>query len=200
LKFAARTKCIIDATTAELTEITLQEGVDTYDLDEKVRGILNARLIMSDGILELEPSSDYHQFSGRESHINVAPHTRPTVAGLPSFFAYDETNRIKVYPAPRLEDAGLTLKLRVQRLPLVEFALDEQGEPLDLSPEIPSEYHLELVEWAAYRALCNHDTEGENLPKATAHRNSFERAVIDCREEVRRKMTPPATFGGRAPN
>lgn len=199
-RFASKTKCIVDATTPDVTEIQLVAGQDSYELNESVLGVLNARLLLLDGHVELEPTSDYHQSSKRSNHVNISPSIIPTALGIPLFFSYDEARRIKVYPTPRVEDEGLILKLRVQRLPLVEFALDAQGDPLDIAPEIPAEYHLELCEWAAYRALRNHDTDGENLPKATTHRNSFERAVLDCREESRRRMIPPATFGGSAPN
>lgn len=199
-RFASKTKCIVDATTPEITEIVLAAGQSSYEMDESVLHVLNARLLLLEGHVELDPTSDYHQSSKRSDHVNIAPRVIPTSQGIPLFYSYDETHRIKVYPTPRDEDAGLVLKLRVQRLPLVEFALDEAGDALDVAPEIPAEYHLELCEWAAYRALRNHDTDGENLPKATTHRNSFERAVADCREETRRKLIPPATFGGSAPN
>lgn len=37
------------------------------------------------------------------------------------------------------------------------------------SPEIPEEYHFDLIDWIAHLVLSNHDKEAENLVKAREH-------------------------------
>ncbi len=67
--------------------------------------------------------------------------------------------------------------------PVIKFSLDD----LDAHPEIPEDYHLDLPEWGAWRALRNWDIDGEDRAKAEAHQKRFNDAIMECKRDTLRK-------------
>jgi hypothetical protein len=61
-------------------------------------------------------------------------------------------------------------------------------------PEIPRQWHLDLCEWAAWRALRNHDNDLENLQKASAHKKAFEDVVELLGREAKRLLMQNMQF------
>ena len=74
--------------------------------------------------------------------------------------------------------AGLTLSLRVHRRSKVSLKTAE--------PEVPEEFHLALVEYAAYKAFGNHDKELQDPIKAREHYENFRQYVKDGSRAYRR--------------
>jgi hypothetical protein len=81
--------------------------------------------------------------------------------------------------------------LRVSRLPLVPFT----NKTISLASELPEDWQLDMLEWAAWRALRNWDLDAEDRKKADQHKTRFDDAVKECRHEVEiRKMHAPPTW------
>jgi hypothetical protein len=100
---------------------------------------------------------------------------------------------MRVWPTPSADEEGLVLNLRVARLPLVTFTADKLREVC----ELPEEHQLDMLEWAAYRALRNSDIDGHS-DAAGKHEKRFDDAVQEILKDIRRKMHAPIAwqFGG----
>lgn len=76
--------------------------------------------------------------------------------------------------------AGLVLTLRVHRRSKIAYTT--AGAAL----EIPEEFHLGVVEYAAYKAFGDHDRELQDPVKAASHYASFKSYVRDGARSYRR--------------
>jgi hypothetical protein len=59
-------------------------------------------------------------------------------------------------------------RLITSRLPLKPMKLIED------SPEIPSQYHMDLIDWVLYRAYRKNDSQSDSATKAADHLSKFE--------------------------
>jgi hypothetical protein len=199
--FARRTLSLRDASTPEVTQVTLVAGVSLYELHPSVLCVLSAR-----------PSDTAYDLSrvGRSLLSTLVPTSQPYfdsnavegwTPGRPRAFATDETLSIdsagavtlQVWPTPSADEEGLVLNLRVARLPLVEFTVNKPKDEC----ELPSEHQLDMLEWAAFRALRNSDIDGHS-DAASKHEKRFDDAVKEVLKDLRRKMFAPMAwqFGG----
>lgn len=188
-RFARRTLCLSDNSTAAVTQIALSSGVAAYTTDVRVLMVLSAILdgrdyplkpATHDGLAGSETAS-----TGMGHRFNIMP------PGEPRYFATDEADRtIRVYPAPSDEFDGTNLLLRVCRLPLLPIDANNLSAEL----EMVEDYHLDLAEWAAYRALRNHDADAENLAKAEQHKSRFEDAIAEAKSDARKRKFSPTQF------
>lgn len=187
-KFASHTLLIRDAATPAVTQVTLSQGVSTYALDPRVLSVLSARVGNSRWELK-QVSHDVPQ--GMLISSGGPPVKFELLADAePSMFWTGETAQsITVYPAPSSEFDGVTMYLRVARLPLNPLANNPTSLAAQL--EMPNKYHLDIAEWAAYRALRNHDVDGENMSKAERHKIRFDEAVEEARNDIRRQTATP---------
>ena len=87
-------------------------------------------------------------------------------------------------------DGRQIIQMRVARMPKAVLTVDD----LEAELEVDEDYHLVILEWAAYRALRNHDTDVENIGKATSHKNRFNEVVAEAEEDSRRAMFAPVEF------
>ena len=188
-RFARRTLLIRDSTTPEYTQITLATGVDTYTVHPDVLAVVTARL--AGRAYDLKKTT-HDSLVGAVNNIDMA-----LVSGVaapaqePRWFNMDEeSHTLRVYPTVGEQYDGVVVHLRVARMPKDRLTPDN----LDLVPEISEDYHLDILEWAAYRALRNHDVDVENIGKATSHKNRFAEAVEEAKEESRRKRFAPVEF------
>jgi hypothetical protein len=83
--------------------------------------------------------------------------------GYPTYFLNEPPNTLTFVLAPSVVD---TAHLVVSRLPLVSFTLQT-------SPEIETEYHEGLLDWAAHLAFMKPDTETLNLNLAKLYEDAF---------------------------
>lgn len=192
----------MDSTTPEVTQIVLEEGEPLYELHESVLEVRAVKLSGVHANRRLKKVTSYEVEDGSDAYMFSVPSGWYTQKGLvQAYTTDDEPNAIRVFPVPDENMHGMVMRLKVVRLPITELVVPVEGdESTDRVPEIPSAYHLDLCEWAAYRALRNHDVEAEDIPKATTHRNQWERVVSKVRRRMRRKRMIPVTFGGKAPN
>lgn len=188
-RFAARTLCLRDESTPEICRVALVEGQDSYPLDKRVIAVYG---VTTDRRLSIHRTTYAYMTGGGSADQSLSSAAwLHADAGCPRFFYTDrESGRIGIYPAPNADYAGHTLLLRVARLPKEELV----AEKINAEPEIPAEYHLDLLEWAAWRALRNHDQELENLQKASAHKKAFEDTVRELSLKAKRLLLQDVQF------
>jgi hypothetical protein len=192
---------IRDATTAGVVDVVLADGVTQYTLHPSVVAVISAKFSTDAGDLTRAGHSAFTMYQAPDplffdpAQISVLP------PGKPLAFSTDEqfdavsgktgVVSLRVYPAPDATYAGATIKLRVVRKPLVPLSVTD----LTLSPEVPEDYHLGMLDWAAYRALRNIDSDAGSLEKAEAYRAAFEEMVKQARNDTMRKMFTPQQWG-----
>lgn len=183
-RFCRLTLSLTDSTSS-LTEIELETGVPTYALDKSVLGVISARLAgaptdlarTGHGVLDTPFRTDDSLFFD----INILAALPP---GKPMACATDEDDKtFRVYPTPSADYAGQIINLRLIRMPLEKLSLDLP----DAEPEIREEWQLGMLDWAAYKALANHDVDAESLARAASRKAAFEEWVADAQREARRR-------------
>lgn len=205
-RFARRTMCLRDGTTPECCEVTLETGVTDYALHPSVLAVMSLR------------NEDSEQDTPRSKHSLISgaqrPDTEPygswsvnaaAITGMPQTWDTDEqldpdgnsrlqVVHLRVYPKPSAAENGKRVFIRVVRLPLVPLVVSQ----LSAHPEVPEDYHLDLLEWVAYRALRNWDVDGEDRAKSKDHKARFEEAITEATQEAKRKLFAPHIwqFGG----
>jgi hypothetical protein len=120
-------------------------------------------------------------------------------SGEPMAYLEEENNELIVVPIP--EDPNV-LSLTVVRLPAADMTL--LASPSNVSPEIPAEYHLDLMDWVCHLAYLIDDNDTQDLNKAKLYEDSFTQKFgprPSARMERIRKRYPrelkarPQTFG-----
>ena len=196
-RFARRSFCLRDDTTPEVTQVTLSSGVSIYQLHESVLRVQSAR--HQDATTDLIRITHSVNFVVVNDAVEFQDGVTSLANNIPVRFATDEglqlddqhQVRLLVDPVPDSSQAGKIIYLRVIRLPIDDLTLDAT----DAAPEIPEDWHLDMLEWAAYRALRNWDLDAEDRRKAEQHKSRFEEAVIECRKEVEQeKMFEPVLW------
>src|SRR6476646_8395560 len=91
---------------------------------------------------------------------------------------------VSVYPVPGADENDKYLYLRVIRLPMVSYEI----RCLDKESEIPEDYQLDVLEWAAYRAQRGFDADAGAPTSADAHKKAFDDAVAKAIKEMKQKM------------
>jgi hypothetical protein len=189
VKFAVNTLCIRDESTPAVTRVALATGVESYDLDPRVVAIFGARI----GATHLRRTT-YSGMLGTSDRAHSRPIEDWGRRATPMWFYTDrESGRMGVYPAPDDSLDGYELILRVARKPLEPLTAAD----LKAVPEIPEEYHLDVLEWAAWRALRNHDADLESMSKASAHKKRFNETVEELSRQAKRLLAQDVQF---APN
>ena len=196
-RFARKTLSLRDASTPEVTEVTLATGVSSYVLHRSVLAVISARYstetidlgrVGRARIME-QPMYDPPWFDS-STVSSLAP-------GKPLAFYTDETLDVDskgavtltVYPTPGADQDGTTVYLRTARLPLEEFTVNK----MKAECELQDEYHLDMLEWAAYRATRNSDIDGHSSA-SERHEKRFNDAVSEVLKDVRKKMMPPVRW------
>lgn len=188
-RFARQTLLLRDATTPALVEVTLVAGQASYALSPKVVAVLSAKVASKGYPMK---RTTHENLNAGDINSTAPPPTGAAVQpGEPFFFTTDEAVRtLTVYPPPSDEFDGELVQLRVCRLPLKAITEDT----LDAELELPADYHLDIAEWAAYRAYRNHDVDAESMTKAERHKARFTEAVGEAKQEAKRQMFAPLQF------
>jgi len=191
-RMARQTECLLDRSTPEITRLFIVPDLDTYPLDKRIIRVHRARVA---GKI-LKETSTSHEEDGSSSVREDLPRARSNPNYIARYSMDEGADTLRVFPMPTSDHDGQLMELLVSRLPAKPLT---NSKP-DREPEVPIDFHLDLVEWAAYRALRNHDVDSENIQKANIHRAAFQRAVDELRRQIRRKHAAPAVFGGRVHN
>lgn len=198
-RFARRALCLRDSTTKEATQITLVPGQAVYKASASVLRVTSAR--HQDSEVDLVRSTHLEQFTFMNPATDRIDYTGRGQGGKPQRFATDEglevgdEHQVQILfdPVPNDDQVGKLVYLRVIRLPLGDMT------SVNAEPEIPADWHLDMLEWAAWRALRNWDVDAEANEKAQRHRARFDEAIAECLKEVQqKKMFEPVMwkFGG----
>lgn len=199
-KFAAGTLCLRDSRTAATCDITLVAGESEYALDRRVIACYAA---IYDGNISLGRTSHATRFGARGDITPKSAVREPQGVGEPRLFYTDrDTGYIGFYPSPGADQAGGIVRLQVARRPLVPLSTAN----MNAEPEIPEEYHLDLLEWAVWRALRNHDADIDGDPsnisvvmaRANMHKKRFEDAMAECKRKIKYLNTQHVDFGVNA--
>lgn len=201
-RFCRRGLVLRDGSTDEVTLVTLRAGVIEYPLHESVLGVLSARRSSQQVDLTRVGHAALSGFRGlSESWVDPTDmHALPP--GPPIAYLTDETLSsrdsdtmvqpvLRVYPVPSADQEGQTLRLRVVRKPLERLSLSA----LTASPEIAEDYHIPMLDWAAYLALRIVDDDAGAPRRAAEFAASFEQHVRDARVETMRKLFAPMGHG-----
>lgn len=127
--------------------------------------------------------------TGDKYYDDSSEFTDPT--GSPAAWQTDrETGHVTIYPTPTSAENGDILTLRVWRYSLYDLAgngaVPESGPTPLAEPEIPSRFQRACIEWAAFKALSNHDEELQDKLKASDHRANYNQYVYDGKLALRR--------------
>lgn len=203
-KFAKETHILRDNTSPLLTQVVLKTGVTNYELHCAVFEVISARYDTEQVDLH---RSGHHEIRTSEKTdtfdlFTVSNQSEET--GKPRAFFTDDGSTFKtaeqgvvfsVYPTPTADEDGKKIYLRVHRTPLRSYSEEKMESSMC---EFPIEYQLDVLSWAAYRALEGLDADkGAALP-AEKHRVSFESAVADAKRKRNRQMHAPMriAYGG----
>jgi hypothetical protein len=200
-KFAIKGLVIRDSTTPEVVNVTLEEGTTEYTLHPSILAVLSAKI---DG---------YQSDLVRVGHSALAAYTSPNsvlwdpnmefmAPGSPLAFTTDEqvvedddstvsAVSMRIFPEPDADADGTVIKLRVVRKPLDELTVNN----LSAVPEIPIDYHRDMLDYAASLALRIVDTDAGNEARADKFLQRFEGNVAEARKMVMRKLFTPQGWG-----
>jgi hypothetical protein len=197
-RFCRRTLLLRDGSTPQFTQINIREGQTLYELDPVVLAVLSARYEDDENDLPRAAHED----------LNTMPYTDPLLwdvnmlstsqPGRPRAFTTDESvtagsqtlTHVRVYPTPTSLETGKTLYLRVARLPAEMITLSN----LCNEPEVSEDYHLDILNWAAFRALSNHDVDGDSKDRAATFKAAFEAVLEEAEQEAKRRMFSTTRF------
>lgn len=172
--FCRKAWAIEDDTTTACCQITLVAGQERYPLHKSVMRVLSVTPADTDiplsnisfGLIAPQP------IYALPDYYAVPPQPFVEQAGRPGWYTTDEATRIlRIRPAPDADAVStiVTLNLRVARLPIVPLNV----ETPQLSPEIPEEYHLDLCDYAAGRALMQANVDSDAKAEGRAFVGEF---------------------------
>ncbi len=202
-KFAREGLVIRDGSTAAATQITMVANTGEYAMHESVLAVLSGKFTTDDADLRRVGHHDLniylpdHYPYWDPSTYQALPAGKPLAFSTDERQAVDDSNRsmtkgvLRVYPKPSSTYAGSVLQLRVVRLPirrLTECKLNER-------PELPEDYHLDMLDWAAHIALRIQDVDAGFRAASQEFAASFNMKVREARRQVMRKLFAPVGHG-----
>lgn len=143
---------------------------------ERRRGIVDGPFFDINNIASLNPGKPL-AFDTDEYNVESGGSSGGVVAHL--------------YPRPSADYAGAVMQMRVARMPAARLT----GADLDAVPEIPEDYHLDMLDYAAYLALRIVDHELGDPARAAEFQQQFDRHVEEARTEIMRKTFAPMLWG-----
>lgn len=208
-RLARQTLIIRDGTTPQCCQIALvapapdpAAGQIEYPMDPSVMAVLSARFTGDTTDLARAGHSAFDTYHEPDPRFFDPSQLAARQPGKPLAFATDEyltadvngsigVPNFRVYPAPINDYNGQVINLRVVRLPINRFSLKD----LAVYPEVPEDYHMLMLDWAAYLALRIVDADGADPARAKEFEDHFEAQCLKIRREVMRKLFTPALWG-----
>lgn len=197
-RFAVQGLVLRDSATPEVTQIRLVAGQTTYPLHEAVIAVLSANTNgnVSDltrvghallGVYR-SPSDTWVDPDGFTALPPGATLAFSTDEGL-SDRDTDSLSQIimRVYPTPGADQDGDLVRLRVVRKPIEKLTVNTLG----MSPELPEDHHIEMLDYAAYLALRIVDQDAGSPNRAADFKATFEESVKEARKLAMRKLFTP---------
>jgi hypothetical protein len=201
-RFARESLILRDGVTPQCCQIKTVAGQTTYALDKSVIAVLSLRMVGDNADLPRAGHSDFDTYREPDTrYFNTAQfYNMPPGKAL----AYDtdetmlEDDRgtwagvsLRLYPGIAVPYGGIVGNMRVIRLPLNELTIDN----LDAIPEVPEDYHLDMLDWAAYLALRIVDLDEGQPDRSKDFKTTFEEHIVTAQKNQKRKIQPRAQWG-----
>jgi len=145
-----RQNILFDDSTDEYTKLVLVDGQSTYALSPKVTKL---EAVIFDNTLVAHKSK--HEIE----RLNPKWRSLSGMTGKAIEYVI-RGSTIRFIPSPNIDDAGLAVNLEVYRLP--DVALDG----LASEPEIPEEFHRDLIYWVLHEAYKKQDSDMFNQERS----------------------------------
>lgn len=152
-----RANLIFDDTNAQYTQITLVSGQSSYDIDPKVTVVDKVRF---DGNVILKKTKD------ELDDIQSTWRTDTGLTGKTVFYVISG-KKLRFNYIPDADDDGKIVYLDVYRLPEDDITSDAQ------EPEIPTEYHRDLIWWVLYECYSKRNVDGFDMSKSNEYLSWF---------------------------
>ena len=193
---------IRDGTTTSCTQVTLVTGQTQYTLHKAVIGVLSARLTTDVADLARAGHNGLDTYRQPDTYFFDPSQLSTLVPGKPLAYTTDEylvndasgssgVVSLRIYPEPTATYNGQTIRLRVVRMPIYRLI----DKLLTDSPEVPEDFHIPMLDWAAHLALRIVDLDAGVPQRAAEFRQSFEVMVQEARTNSMRKLFAPAIWG-----
>ena len=152
-----RGNLIYDDSTPSYTRIKLVSGKSSYDIDPKVT------------VIETIMLGDKHIEKRTKEELDRLIPTWRTDTGMlhTTIFAVISGRKIRFTPMPDAVDAGSFVNLEVFRLP------DEDITSTGQEPEIPEEFHRDLIYWVLHECYKKQDADTYNQERSDYFLNRF---------------------------
>lgn len=198
---ARRALILRDATTPEVTRVTLQTGVTEYDLHKSVIAVMTAKITGDQADLCRTGHAALSGYPRGNAEVYFPEYTNLS-PGKPRAYSTDEEIlqtdtgsysgiKLRVHPAPSADYNGTVIQLRVVRLPIERLSATDTCAV----PEVPEDYHIPMLDWAAYLALRIVDLDAGAPDRARDFQQNFLAMVEDARRTTLRKLAAPTTWG-----
>jgi hypothetical protein len=206
-RFARQALVLRDATTPEVARVRLRAGVPLYALHAAVIAVMSARYpapgatpydLKRAGHALIAPAGPPEQlwFDPAEPFATTLPPGPPLAYQTDETLVVDRKSRVtlSVYPVPSAAEDGQILALRTIRVPMTKYG----KSCLARESEIPEDYQLDVLEWAAYRAQRTFDGDAGASTLAAQHKSAFDEAVLAAKRETKRRVfaTIAIRYGG----
>ena len=211
-RFARQSLVIHDGTTDAVTLITSAENTDFYPLHSSIIAVLSVKMdpTASASILDHTalPRAGFDAFNNYHTpdplffdpnQIEQMTPGKPVAFGTDDYVNSDANGSFGVmsfrfFPTPSAQYSGVPYRLRVVREPINDLTTSN----LAAYPEIPAANHLDILDYAAYLALRNVDTDiaGANAPaRADQFEARFDKSCAKAKALVMRKLFAPLQWG-----
>lgn len=201
-QFVRRTGYVRDGNTEAVTQVTLLTGQTIYKLNPTVIGILSARLegattdLARTGHNSLDTYTKPDTYFFDVNALAQMPPGKPLAYTTDEYLDNDTHGSIgvmvfRIYPEPSSEYNFQIINLRVLRKVLQSLTLRE----LTAIPEIPEEYHFDLLDYAAYLALRIVDHDAGDKVRAAEFLTTWNEKIEKAKIQLRRKLFAPMVWG-----
>jgi len=201
-RFAVRSECLRDGSTPQCCQFTTVNGQGLYPLDKSVISVLSVQMTGDKADLARAGHVQFNTYRQPDTYFFDPSQLSTLPAGKAVAYSTDEGMAsddygswrcviLRLYPVIATPYDGIVGNMRVVRYPLVPLTYNN----LDAIPEVPEDYHLNLLDWAGYLALRSPDLDiagGDARGLAKQLAASFEQHCQDAKKIAQRKnLTQP---------
>lgn len=204
-RFARRSLVLRDSTTASVTQFTTVAGQAFYPLDPSVIAVISVRMAGDNTDLARAGHDGFDTYHQPDNYFFDPSMLDGVNPGKALAWATDESiiadangsfgaMNLRLYPVIAAPYDKIVGSMRVIREPINDLTITK----LNAYPEIPAAHHLDMIDWAAYLALSNADTDIAGAgaeARADKFAARFEQHCQDARREVMRKLFTPLEWG-----
>lgn len=204
-RFARQSLILRDGDTPEICTFNIAAppagqtyGEKTYVLHPSIIAVISAKydnkfsdlLRSGHSLVVPAPPSEYMTYD-KPAQFDLPP-SDPVAFYTDETLVYASRNRVTftVFPRPGADQAGKPIAMRVVRLPTTCYSLKNLGD----ESQIPEDYQLDVLEWAAYRAQRTWDGDAGAPTTAADHKVAFDEAVARAQKETKSKMFANINF------